>query len=99
MRSSVRLAAGLAAAIGAFATASATMPAQAQGVGMYFAPKDQVVAIRAGRLFDSRNGALLTNQVIIIRGDKISEVGNGIEIPSGATLIDLSAATVMPGMI
>jgi imidazolonepropionase-like amidohydrolase len=99
MRLSVRLAAGLAAALGAFATVSATMPAQAQGVGMYFAPKDQVVAIRAGRLFDSRNGALLTNQVIIIRGDKISEVGGGIEIPSGATLIDLSAATVMPGMI
>jgi imidazolonepropionase-like amidohydrolase len=95
MRLSVRLAAALAAAVGAFATVSA----HAQGVGMYFAPEDQVVAIRAGRLFDSRNGALLTNQVIIIRGDKISEVGGAVDIPSDATLIDLSAATVMPGMI
>ena len=56
MRLSVRLAAALAAAVGVFATA----PAQAQGVGMYFAPKDQIVAIRAGRLFDSRSGALLS---------------------------------------
>ena len=95
MRLSVWLAAGCAAAVGAFASA----PADAQGVGMYFAPKDQVVAIRAGRLFDSRSGALLTNQVIIIRGDRISDVGGGIDIPSGATLIDLSGATVMPGMI
>jgi imidazolonepropionase-like amidohydrolase len=96
MRSQLQFAAALAAAA---VVAAATSSVHAQGVGMYFAPKDQVVAIRAGRLFDSRAGALLTNQVILIRGDRIAEVGGGVEIPSGATLIDLSAATVLPGMI
>ena len=73
--------------------------AWAQGVGKYLAPRDQVVAIRAGRLFDARSGALLDNQVIVIRGDRIADVGAGIEVPAGATVIDLSNATVLPGMI
>ena len=38
----------------------------------YLAPRDQVVAIRAGRLFDSRSGTMLNNQVILIKGDRIT---------------------------
>ena len=59
----------------------------------------QVVAIRAGRLFDSRSGTIASNQIILIRGDRIADVGPSIPIPSDARVIDLSAATVMPGMI
>jgi imidazolonepropionase-like amidohydrolase len=59
----------------------------------------QDVAIRAGRLFDSRTGAIATTQVILIRGDRIADVGPSVAIPAGARVIDLSAATVMPGMI
>src|SRR6266705_2761314 len=77
----------------------ATPPAQAQVAGKYLAPRDQVVAIRAGRLFDARSGAMLTNQVVLVRGDRITDVGPGLAIPSGALVIDLSNATVMPGMI
>jgi imidazolonepropionase-like amidohydrolase len=62
-------------------------------------PPDQVIAVRAGRLFDSRSGTLLTNQVILIKGDRITLVGPSLAIPPGAQVIDLSAATVMPGMI
>jgi hypothetical protein len=40
------------------------------------------MAIRAGRLFDSRAGTLLNNQVIVIRGDRIADVGLGRRIPS-----------------
>jgi imidazolonepropionase-like amidohydrolase len=86
----------------AFVIALATLagpPARAQGVGKYLAPRDQVVAIRAGKLFDARSGNLLANQVIVIRGDRIADVGAGIEIPAGATVIDLANATVLPGMI
>jgi len=86
----------------AFVVALATLaglPALAQGVGKYLAPRDQVVAIRAGKFFDARNGALLANQVIVVRGDRIADVGAGVEIPAGATVIDLSNATVLPGMI
>jgi imidazolonepropionase-like amidohydrolase len=65
----------------------------------FIAPSTQVVVIRAGRLFDSRSGAIANNQVILIRGDRIAEVGSSIAIPTDARVIDLSAATVMPGMI
>ena len=74
-------------------------PSWAQGVGKYLAPRDQVVAIRAGKFFDARSGALLANQVIVIRGGQISDVGPTVEIPAGAAVIDLSGATVLPGMI
>ena len=65
----------------------------------FITPPTQVVAIRAGRLFDSRAGTLMNNQVIVIRGDRITEVGPAVPIPPDARVIDLSAATVMPGMI
>ena len=59
----------------------------------------QVVAIRAGRLFDSRTGTIANSQIILIRGDRITDVGPSISIPADARVIDLSASTVMPGMI
>ena len=81
------------------ALALASPPLWAQGVGHYLAPRDQVVAIRAGHLFDSRSGNLLDNQVVLVHGERIAEVGSAIQIPSGATLIELGSATVLPGMI
>src|ERR1700692_2298921 len=89
----------LAAVITALLVVLAIVPAHAQSNGKYLAPHDQVVAIRAGKLFDARSGNLLDNQVIVIRGDRIAEVGAGLTIPNNATVIDLSAATVLPGMI
>ncbi|HXC33862.1 MAG TPA: amidohydrolase family protein [Verrucomicrobiae bacterium] len=64
-------------------------------------PPPEGVAIRAGRLFDPRTGANLTNQVIVIQGDRIIDVGpaDRVKIPAGARVIDLSSATVMPGLI
>jgi imidazolonepropionase-like amidohydrolase len=65
------------------------------------APPPQGVAIRAGRLFDPKSGTNLTNQVIVVKGDRISDVGPAekIQIPQGARVIDLSRATVLPGLI
>jgi imidazolonepropionase-like amidohydrolase len=60
---------------------------------------DQVTAIRAGHLFDSKSGAMLSNQVVLIKGDRVTDVGPAVPIPPGAKVIDLSAATVLPGMI
>ena len=64
-------------------------------------PPPQGVAIRAGRLFDSLTGKMLANQVILIKGDRITDVGpaDHIQIPQGAQVIDLSRATVLPGLI
>jgi imidazolonepropionase-like amidohydrolase len=70
-----------------------------QHLSKHLAPPNQVVAIRAGRLFDSKTAAMLNNQIILIKGDRITNVGPTVEIPLGARVIDLSSATVMPGMI
>src|SRR6202049_3778528 len=61
----------------------------------------QVVAVRAGRMFDPKSGTNLTNQVVLISGDRITDVGpaDGVKVPAGARVIDLSQATVMPGLI
>ena len=60
-----------------------------------------VTAVRAGRLFDSQAGRMLTNQVVVISGERITEVGPEaqVKIPAGARVIDLSRATVLPGLI
>ena len=65
------------------------------------AQMSQVVAVRAGKLFDPKSGTNLTNQVVLISGDKITEVGSAdsVKIPAGARVIDLSNATVLPGLI
>ena len=59
----------------------------------------QVTAIKAGRLVDPDRGAVLTDQVILIRANKVEAVGQGLAIPEGATVIDLSRMTVLPGLI
>jgi imidazolonepropionase-like amidohydrolase len=67
----------------------------------YFAGADDVVAIRAGRLFDGTSDSMTyaLNQIILIRGQDIVDIGPNVDIPGGATVIDLSDATVLPGMI
>jgi len=63
-------------------------------------PAQELTAIRAGRLVDVDRGVVLTNQVILVRGERIEAVQPGsVSIPRGATLIDLSAYTVTPGLI
>jgi imidazolonepropionase-like amidohydrolase len=65
------------------------------------AQEARVVAVKAGHLFDSKAGRLLSDQVVIIRADKIVEVGPAsvIQIPANAAVIDLSRGTVLPGLI
>lgn len=64
-------------------------------------PPAGVTAVRAGRLFDSQAGRMLTNQVVVINGQRITAVGpeGQVTIPAGARVIDLSRATVLPGLI
>src|SRR5499426_1755035 len=57
------------------------------------------LAIRAGRLIDTKNGSVVNNAVILIEGEKITEVGEGLSIPAGVEVIDLSNKTVLPGLI
>jgi imidazolonepropionase-like amidohydrolase len=77
-------------------------PCVRPGSGFAQCPPDATVtAVRAGRLFDSQTGRMLTNQVVIINGERITAVGPEaqVKIPGGARVIDLSRATVLPGLI
>ncbi len=58
----------------------------------------QVTAIRAGKLVDPENGTVATNQVILVEGQTIKAVGPDLKIPAGATVINLSDRTVLPGL-
>jgi imidazolonepropionase-like amidohydrolase len=52
-------------------------------------------------MFNSKTGQMLTNQVVLLSGERITAVGPEaqIKIPAGAQVIDLSHATVLPGLI
>jgi imidazolonepropionase-like amidohydrolase len=65
------------------------------------APAETVTVIRAGTLIDGASNAARTNQIIVIRGNRIAAVGDAATtpIPAGARVIDLSHATVLPGLI
>ena len=57
--------------------------------------------VHAGKLLDVRSGKMLMDQVIVIRGDRIERfaAGGEVQIPAGATTVDLTHATVLPGLI
>ncbi len=57
--------------------------------------------IRAGTLIDGKPGVARHNQIVVVRGNRIDSVSdaNSATTPSGATVIDLSQATVLPGLI
>src|SRR6202451_4703702 len=61
------------------------------------------IAIRAEKVLDVRPGNYLADQIIWIEGERIKAIGKSAEIssqiPAGAKTIDLSNATVLPGLI
>src|SRR5579872_4874738 len=59
----------------------------------------QTIAVKAGTLIDPEAGITLKDQVILVRDGKIDAVGHNLSIPAGTKLIDLSADTVLPGLI
>jgi imidazolonepropionase-like amidohydrolase len=65
------------------------------------APAPKPVYIRAGHLFDGTGDKARENMVIVVVGDRIQSVSpaDAVSIPAGSTVIDLSHATVLPGLI
>src|SRR5229473_1242650 len=62
------------------------------------AAQTNTIAIKAGKVVDPETGKTSTNQIILVEGKRIKEMGANIPIPSGAKVIDLSKSTVFPGM-
>ena len=60
-----------------------------------------VTAVRVGTLIDGKSDTPKRDQLIVIRGNRIESVGDAgsAKVPAGATVIDLSRATVLPGLI
>ncbi len=65
------------------------------------AQEPTVTVIRAGALLDGKSAEPRRNQVLVIRGNRIEAVGDAatVKVPAGAQVIDLSRATVLPGLI
>ena len=67
-------------------------------------PPSQVMVIRAGKLVDPDAGKVLSDQVIVVTGGRITSVGpatgaGAVSVPASLKVIDLSRMTVLPGMI
>jgi len=64
-------------------------------------PADALTLVKAGRLLGPRTGNVVAPAAVLIEGDKIKQVGSSsqIGVPGGAKIIDLGAATLLPGLI
>jgi imidazolonepropionase-like amidohydrolase len=58
-----------------------------------------VTVVQAGKLIDVESGRVLDRQTILIEGETIEAVGPNLAVPPNATVIDLSDAVVLPGLI
>jgi imidazolonepropionase-like amidohydrolase len=58
-----------------------------------------VTVLRAARLIDGTGAAPIQPGMIRIEGERIAEVGSHVAIPSGARVVDLGDATLLPGLI
>jgi imidazolonepropionase-like amidohydrolase len=59
----------------------------------------RVTALQCGHLIDPVAGKTLGASTIVISGNRVRDVVNGTQSPAGATVIDLSSQTCMPGLI
>jgi imidazolonepropionase-like amidohydrolase len=60
---------------------------------------DHVIVLHAARLLDVENGRLLKPGEVLVKGDRIVEVGTTVKHPGGVETIDLGDRTLMPGLI
>ncbi len=60
---------------------------------------DDVIALKAARVFDGKSKTLVPNGVVIIQGARIVDVGSNLVVPNDARVIDLGDATLTPGFM
>ncbi len=60
---------------------------------------DQIIVLKAERMFDGKSKTLVQNGVVIVDGNAIVDVGSNLAAPSGAQVIDLGDATLAPGFM
>lgn len=57
------------------------------------------IVLHAARLLDVKAGKIIRPGEVLVRGDRIVEVGSSVNRPAGAEVIDLGDRTLMPGLI
>ena len=63
------------------------------------APAPPVTLVRAARLIDGRGGAVIAPAAVRVEGEGVTAVAERLDAPAGATVVDLGAATLLPGLI
>jgi imidazolonepropionase-like amidohydrolase len=74
-------------------------PAAPEGPAATGAAPSPLLAVRAAQVIDGRGGEPLRPGVVLIRGDRIEAVGDGVGVPKEARVLDLGSATLLPGLI
>ncbi len=90
----------LAVSLATVATFPETASAQMQTSWEHtYAPPNHPIVLHAARLLDIDSGKIITPGEVLVRGDKIAEVGQSVTHPADAQTIDLGDTTLMPGLI
>jgi imidazolonepropionase-like amidohydrolase len=76
-----------------------TTPTTTGAMGTHATSQAKTIVIKAGSLIDGTGAPAKRNQVIVIRGNRIVSVGATAQLPADAQVIDLTSATVLPGLI
>ncbi|NJC41384.1 imidazolonepropionase-like amidohydrolase [Brevundimonas alba] len=82
-----------------FAAAAALLAACLPAVAAAQGGPQPLTLVHAGNLFDSEAGRMVGPRDILIRGERVAEVGQGLTAPDGAIEVDLSRCSVLPGLI
>jgi imidazolonepropionase-like amidohydrolase len=57
------------------------------------------IVLRAAHMVDVRSGELLENVAVVVEGERVREIASNAAVPTGARVIDLGEATLLPGLI
>ncbi|MFH1573282.1 MAG: amidohydrolase family protein, partial [Acidobacteriota bacterium] len=60
---------------------------------------EKIVALVGGRVIDGTGAGPRAGQTVLIRGDRITEVGHRVRVPEGAEIIDVNGRSILPGLI
>jgi imidazolonepropionase-like amidohydrolase len=60
---------------------------------------DELIVLKAARMFDGKSNSLVQNGVVVVKDDKIVDAGNNLQIPDSARVVDLGDATLCPGFM
>jgi len=60
---------------------------------------DRIIVLRAARLFDGKSDRVVSPGLVVVTGSRITALGAGAAIPSGADTIDLGDTTLLPGFM